>query len=130
MYYYYDTTTGGYVGCGNESTAPTGCEARTTAPVITQHYLQSNIDSLWNAANAYNRAGISESGIGLLAIGAPKGLPKSLAVQAWVKSIWNLYYTRKAALSDTEQITPAELDFSSCGAMPYSVPELMTEIGV
>ena len=34
MYYYYDITTGAYVGCGNESTAPAGCEARTTAPEV------------------------------------------------------------------------------------------------
>ena len=32
MYYYYNIATGAYVGCGNESTAPAGCEARTTPP--------------------------------------------------------------------------------------------------
>ena len=129
MYYYYDALNN-YTGCGNEATPPQGMTAKATPPVITQHYLVQNIDALWNAANAYNRIGISESGVGLLAIGVTKALPKSLAVQAWVKSIWNLYYTRKAALTDTAQITAAQLDFSSCGAMPYSVPELMTEIGV
>jgi hypothetical protein len=32
MYYYYDITTGDYRGCGNESTAPAGCTAKTTPP--------------------------------------------------------------------------------------------------
>ena len=32
LYYYYNITTGTYVGCGNEPTAPAGCEARATAP--------------------------------------------------------------------------------------------------
>jgi hypothetical protein len=32
MYYYYDIATGDYRGCGNEATAPAGCEARTTPP--------------------------------------------------------------------------------------------------
>lgn len=32
MYYYYNIATGAYIGCGNESTAPAGCEARTTPP--------------------------------------------------------------------------------------------------
>ena len=34
MYYYYNIATGEYIGCGNESTAPEGCEARTTPPEI------------------------------------------------------------------------------------------------
>jgi hypothetical protein len=32
MYYYYNIATGEYTGCGNESTAPAGCEAKTTPP--------------------------------------------------------------------------------------------------
>lgn len=32
MYYYYGIATGDYTGCGNDSTAPAGCEARTTPP--------------------------------------------------------------------------------------------------
>lgn len=40
MYYYYDITTGAYAGCGNEPTAPAGCEARETGPVIPEPPVQ------------------------------------------------------------------------------------------
>lgn len=35
MYYYYTIESGAYTGCGNEATAPEGCEARTTPPTPT-----------------------------------------------------------------------------------------------
>jgi hypothetical protein len=56
-------------------------------------------------------------------MGVLQALPKSLAVQAWIKSIWVTYYTRKAG-------TSTDTDFAVCGACPHSVPELMVELGL
>ena len=81
------------------------------------------IAALWKGAHDYETAQISGSAIGLLAIGVMQSLPKCLAVQAWIKSIWTLYYTRKAG-------TETSTDYASCGAIPHSVPELMIELGV
>lgn len=86
-----------------------------------QHY----ISQLWDAAHAYEFAEINGTGTGLLTLGVLKGLPKSMAVQAWVTSIWDLYYKRKAAM--THEPDPKAFDFSVCGAMPYTIPELMEE---
>lgn len=78
---------------------------------------------LWQAAHDYECAQISGSAIGLLAMGVMTGKPKCLAVQAWIKSIWAEYYTRKAALTQ-------DYDFSFAGQIPYTVPELMEEMGI
>lgn len=81
------------------------------------------IAALWQAAHDYEFAQVSGSAIGLLAMGVMRSLPKCLAVQAWIKSIWTLYYSRKFG-------TSTDTDFSSVGAVPHSVPELMTELGL
>lgn len=81
------------------------------------------IAALWQAAHDYEFAQISGSAIGLLAMGVMMQKPKCVAVQNWIKSIWTLYYTRKAT-GDTST------DFSACGTCPHSVPELMAELGV
>lgn len=83
----------------------------------------TRIESLWNAAHALEYANINGSAVGLVAMGILQSLPKCLAVQAWITSIWDLYYTRKANGS-------TDTDYSSCGDMPYSIPELMMELGV
>lgn len=81
------------------------------------------IAALWQAAHDYEYAQVSGSAIGLLAMGVMQGLPKCVAVQNWIKGIWELYYTRKAG-------TSTDCDYSGCGVCPYSVPELMTELGL
>ena len=81
------------------------------------------IAALWQAAHDYEYAEISGSAVGLLAMGVMQGKPKCIAVQNWIKGIWELYYTRKAMES-------SDCDYSSCGACPYSVPELMGELGL
>ena len=81
------------------------------------------ISALWQAAHDYEFAQVSGSAIGLLAMGVMQGKPKCFAVQMWIKSIWTLYYTRKA-------MGDSSTDFTSCGACPHSVPELMEELGV
>lgn len=83
----------------------------------------ARIESLWNAAHALEYANINGSAVALVTMGIMQSLPKCLAVQAWITSIWTLYYTRKATGS-------TDVDYSSCGAMPYSIPELMAELWV
>lgn len=86
-------------------------------------YEARRISALWQAAHDYEYAQVSGSAIGLLAIGVLQGLPKCLAVQAWIKSIWTAYYERKFG-------TSTNTDFSIAGLCPHSVPELMVELGV
>ena len=83
----------------------------------------NRIAALWKAAHDYEYKEISGSAIGLLALGVGQGKPKCVAVMGWIQSIWTEYYTRKAG-------TSSDTDYSSCGACPYSVPELMAELGV
>ena len=89
--------------------------------------LAANIDALWQAANDYTQAYISGVAIGLLTIGVIQQKPKALIVSVWSSTIWADYYTRKATVTAT---TPASLDFSSHGPMPYSVPDLRAELGM
>ena len=85
-----------------------------------------NVASLWQAAHDYEYQQISGTATGLLAIGVLKQRPVALAIQNWVLSIWNLYYQRKASV--TELSDPTLCDFSVCGPMPHSIPELMSDV--
>ena len=89
--------------------------------------LASKYDSLWKAANDYQSAQISGAAIGLLTTGVLMSKPKCSAVQAWIKSVWIEYYTRKAGVDLQNNVN---LDFSVCGNIPYSVPELMEEVSI
>lgn len=84
---------------------------------------QRRIAQLWQSAHDYEYAAVNGSAIGLLAVGVLQGKPKCGAVQGWLKSIWATYYTRKADGS-------TDFDFSTLGACPHSVPELMAELGL
>ena len=53
--------------------------------------------------------------------------PKALAVSAWSSSIWAEYYRRKELVTID---SVDDLDFSSFGAIPHSVPELQAEVGL
>ena len=81
------------------------------------------IAALWQGAHDLEYAAISGSAIGLITMGVMQSLPKCIAVQGWIKSIWAIYYTRKAG-------TSTDTDYSSAGACPHTVPELMEELGV
>ncbi len=82
------------------------------------------IARLWQAAHDLEYAAISGSAIGLITMGVLQGKPKCLAVQGWIKSIWETYYVRKAG-------TSTDCDFAIvAGACPHSVPELIVELGV
>lgn len=89
--------------------------------------LAVNLDDLWRAADGYTANYISGVAVGLLTLGAIQQLPKALAVVAWSSAVWDAYYTRKALVTAT---APADLDFSSFGPIPYSVPELRAELGM
>jgi hypothetical protein len=90
--------------------------------------IESNKAALWQAAHDYEYASINGVAIGMLTLGVIQGLPKSLAVKAWTQALWNLYYERKALI--VVVLDADLLDFSIVGNMPYSIPELMAELGV
>lgn len=89
--------------------------------------LQRKYDYLWKAANDFQSGQISGAAIGLLTIGVLAQKPKCTAVQAWIKSVWVEYYTRKAGVNLQNNVN---LDFSICGNIPYTVPELMEEVSI
>lgn len=89
--------------------------------------IKSKIDALWNAADNYVSGYISGVAIGLLTLGMVQSKPKALAVTAWSSSVWDAYYTRKASVTAT---SADDLDFTSFGPMPYTVPELRAELGL
>ena len=85
------------------------------------------IDVLWSAADRYVNSYISGVAIGLLTLGVVQAKPKALAVTAWSSAVWDAYYTRKAAVTAT---SADDLDFSTFGPMPHTVPELRSELGL
>ena len=87
----------------------------------------AKIDRLWAAADAYTSSHISGVAIGLLTIGVLQLKSKALAVSAWSSAVWDDYYARKALVTAS---SVENLDFSSHGPMPYSVPELRAEMGM
>lgn len=89
--------------------------------------LQQKFDELWQDADLYQTRFISGVAIGLLTIGVLQGKPKALAIQAWSASMWDEYYRRKALLTYDGAV---DGDFTACGPMPHSVPELRAELGL
>lgn len=89
--------------------------------------IASKIELLWKAADTYTSAYISGVAIGILTLGVIQQKPKALAVSAWSSSVWDMYYTRKSLVTAD---SVDDLDFSSAGAMPFTVPELKAEIGL
>ena len=89
--------------------------------------IAAKIDRLWAAADAYTSGYISGVAIGLLTIGVLQLKPKALAVSAWSSAVWDDYYVRKALVTAS---SVENLDFSSHGPTPHSVPELRAELGM
>lgn len=104
----------------NRSTSP------PPAPTVP---VEETYQKLWQAAHDYEYVQISGSAIGLITLGLIQGKPKCAAVQAWIRSIWTLYYMRKAAVTTAPPLDVV-FDFTSVGPCPYSVPELMAELGM
>ena len=97
-------------------------EAERVAQIIP-----NKIQALWQAADTYERNYISGVAIGLLTMGVMQAAPKATAVAAWSAALWTEYYTRKAGITESSSLN---LDFSSFGPIPFSVPELRTELGM
>ena len=106
------------------ATIATNQAAKITADAAL---VADKVDALWRAADTYTSGYISGVAIGLLTIGVLQSLPKALAVSAWSSAVWDDYYARKALVTAS---SVANLDFSSHGPMPYSVPELRAELGM
>jgi len=101
-----------------------GVQQRDLSPEQLAAKEYKRIAALWQAAHDMEYASISGSAIGLITMGVMTGKPKAIAVQAWIKSIWTEYYTRKATGS-------TDYDFATiAGPCPYTVPELMVELGI
>ena len=83
------------------------------------------IETLWQAADAYVTGYISGVAIGILTIGMLQGKPKAQAISNWSNQVWAEYYNRKAAITVDSVL---DLDFSSFGAIPYTIPELQAEV--
>ena len=113
-----------------DMTELTGAEldAHLTPPAPPADDIKAaKVEALWAAADRYVTSYISGVAIGILTIGVIQGKPKAMAVTGWSNAIWTEYYTRKAAVT-VDSVD--NLDFSSFGPMPYSVPELQAEIGL
>jgi len=87
--------------------------------------IANKIEQLWSAADKYVNGYISGVAIGILTIGVIQAKPKCLAVTGWSQAIWTEYYARKAGITLTSEL---DLDFTSFGPIPHSVPELQEEV--
>lgn len=95
------------------------------------NYLAQNEAALWRAATAYEQSYISGSALGTLTTGVLQNKPKSIAIKQWIMNLWmNHYYPRKVMITGDAPITADQLDFTLVGPMPYSVPELVAEVGM
>lgn len=110
----------------NKSAEVIATEAEAKALVDAAH-VAAKIEALWKAADAYTSKYISGVAIGLLTMGVLQGKPKAFTVTAWSSSVWDAYYTRKAAVTAT---SADDLDFTSFGPIPHTVPELRAELGM
>lgn len=89
--------------------------------------LDAKYNALWSAADKYVAGYISGVAIGLLTVGVLQAKPKAHAITAWSSAVWAEYYVRKALVTLTSD---DNLDFSTLGPMPHSVPELQAEVGL
>jgi len=105
---------------------PAGVASEAEIMAAFPAILDDKKNRLWSAASAWERRNISGVALSLLTLGVARGLPKALAIANWSNALWNgTYYPRKAAIRfDTEP----DCDFSGCGDMPHSVPELSAEV--
>jgi len=106
---------------------PAPGEIVTPTPEEIAIKVTNKIESLWSSADAVVSGSISGVALSILTIGVLQSKPKALAVAQWSKSIWTEYYVRKALVTATSE---DDLDFSSFGPMPYTVPELQDEINL
>jgi hypothetical protein len=80
------------------------------------------IDQLWAAATEYERKFFSGGAYSLILV------PQAHAIGQWIINHWAGYYARKASVMsmvDPGVVREVSLDFSSSGAPPYTVSDLM-----
>lgn len=82
---------------------------------------------LLSACIAYEYSEINGSALAMLTSGVLQGLPLSMSIKAWLKTLWDEFYRRKSLVNVQEE---PDLDFSAFGPMPCTIPELMQELGV
>ena len=75
----------------------------------------------YNKALEYQESFIHGVGCDLIVIGLFQGKPKCIACKNWIANVWREHYSRVDALSK-------DLDYTTCGAMPYTARELMMEV--
>lgn len=93
--------------------------------IFNSALLQYKYDILWQAANNYQESFISGAAIGMVTIGVLQSKPKCMAVLNWIQNIWDIYYLRKAEITVE---TEPDLDFTMCGLIPHTVPEIKEEV--
>ena len=107
---------------------PEQIEANQAAKAVADaELIAERAEALWQAADQYITGYISGVAIGILTLGVIQGKPKALAVTAWSNTVWSDYYARKALV---EGGAVPNLDFSTHGPIPHTVPELQDEIGL
>lgn len=90
-----------------------------------EQMIKTNVDKLWKEATEYQESFISGAALSLLTLGVLQSKPKSLAIMGWIQDIWNNhYYVQKPLVTENY----VAYDFTVCGEMPYSVPELSAEV--
>ena len=101
-------------------------EAEQADYLVQQEDKKTNkIEHLWQAADAYVTGHISGVAIGILTIGVMQGKPKAQTISDWSNRIWTEYYRRRAEITADSVL---DLDFSSFGSIPHTIPELQAEV--
>lgn len=119
-----------YVEVTDQTALQTAWDAFDIAPfeaAAAAKELDQKVSQLWSAANNFQSDQISGAAIGVLTVGVIRSLPKSIAIKDWINAVWTEYYRRKAALIAGQEVS---LDFSSFGSMPFSVPDLLSEVAL
>ena len=90
--------------------------------------LEKKTEKLWQSANTYQESRISGAGYLLITLGILRDLPKCVAVKKWILSVLTLYYDRERQIINDPGIK-IDTDFSSIGDIPYTIEEIVKEVG-
>ncbi len=91
-------------------------------------YKTKNEKILYSIYILYENTYILGTNIRYISLGLLKNLPKSIAVNDWLDSLYNKYKELKNNLPTNEAVTKEYIDFSSCGEIPYSMEEVIEEV--
>lgn len=94
------------------------------APTVVIPETEAQRARLWSECKSYQQSRIDDAGIAVMYRKADEGGTKAAAIIAWVKTLWNDYYTRKNAVSSEVE---ANYDFSNNGELTYSFYEAYAE---